>query len=167
MIGRLVIAIVLFTGIPVAHAEDEPKTKSVPIFKITSQLFARSVGFDKDGHCRAAGGVSLKAWHVPGFPAEIPHFESCTTISSPTTGGEVEFVFSIIDKDGERLQRVDGVMDLGKEGQVSQAVDWDHLKIPAAGIYYFAIKIEGREIGRYPMQFNSRKARHKRPGKKH
>ena len=167
MIARLIMAFVVFAAIPQVRADDEPKKKSTPVFKITSQLFAQSVNFDKEGHCRAAGGVSLKAWHLPGFPAEIPHFESCTTISSPTTGGEVEFVFSIVDKAGDRLQHVDGVLDLGKVGQVSQAVDWDHLKIPAAGIYYFAIKIEGQEIGRYPMRFNLRKARHKRAGKKH
>lgn len=166
MIGRLSILAGLLAAIPVLGSAKEPGKKPREEYMVSSHLFARSVGFDKQGHCRAVGGVSLKSWHVPGFPAEIPHFESCTTVSSSTTKGEVDFVFSIVDKDGERLQRVDGVLDLGEEGQASQAIDWDHLKIPSAGVYFFTIKIGDREVGRVPMRFQLRKAGRKHSRKK-
>jgi hypothetical protein len=94
-----------------------------------------------------------------GFPAEVPPFETCTTISSKTARGEVEFKLAIISKNKEEILVVDGVLDLGIDGRASQAIDWDHVKIPAGGIYHMVVEVEGKRIRKFPMKFALKKRR--------
>ena len=67
-------------------------------FKVERHLFARSIHIDKDGLCLPTKNTQIKAWYVQGFPAEVPPFETCTTISSKTARGEVEFKLAIVSK---------------------------------------------------------------------
>lgn len=122
-------------------------------FKITSHLMAPKVGFDKRGSCKVARGRMLKAWRVNTFPAQIPSFESCLTVRSSDARGLMDLEFNILDKNGESLQRVEGAIDLGDKGSASQAINWEHLEIPAAGLYHMQVIIEGHQVARYPMHF--------------
>jgi hypothetical protein len=161
MVRLTILAVLTFFCIQPAIAAEETKGGQA-VFKVDRNVFAAGIHFDGKGKCLAVGGVSLKAWYVAGFPAEIPHFESCTTISSTTTKGEVEIDLSIVDKHGDRLLRVDGVLDLGIDGKASQAIDWDHLKVPEAGTYHFVVKVENKEVARFPMTFKMGKKKRKR-----
>ena len=146
--------------LPVQASEEEAPVKAV--FKVDKHLLAAQVGFSKDGQCKATSGRTLKAWRVPGFPAIIPHFESCTTVSSPQ-GGTVEFRIVVKNPGGEEVTSVDGVLELGEEGSrgsASQAINWDDLEIPKAGKYHMTVEVEGQEVARYPLRFSrSRKKR--------
>lgn len=134
-------------------AEEEREHK----FKVERHLFARSINIGKDGQCLPMKNTQIKAWYVLGFPAEVPPFETCTTISSKTGRGEVEFKLSIVSKDQEQVLVVDGVLDLGIDGKASQAIDWDHVKIPAGGIYHMVVEVEGQRIKKFPMRFALKK----------
>jgi hypothetical protein len=112
--------------------------------------------------CKAAGKRQLRAWYVAGFPAEIPPFESCTTISSSTTSGDVSIELTIFDPRGRSILRIDGVLELPEDGKASQAVDWDHVKIPSPGKYFMEVKIEDKKVGRFPMLFKKRGGRRRR-----
>jgi hypothetical protein len=138
-----------------ASAKDAPKQKAKR-FKVERNLFASSVHVDQDGLCQTASGVKLKAWYVAGFPAEIPAFESCTTISSASARGGVDIELAIVDRKKRTLLKVDGILDLGSDGRASQAIDWDHLEIPSAGTYYLVVRVEGKVSGRFPMRFRLR-----------
>ena len=159
---RIFAAIIVVVAFSYAWANDDPKKTKPGIFKVEQHLFAHAAHFDGKGHCQAVGKVALKSWWVRGLPAEIPHFETCTTVSSKTHKGEVDIDLAIISKDGDRLLRVGGVLDLGIDGRASQAIDWDHLVVPAAGIYFMQIKIEGNEVARFAMPFKKRKAKKKK-----
>jgi len=155
----------LVAGLPV-RAQDEEETETEEKikhhFKVNKHLFATSVYADAKGMCKAMGDRQLKAWYVLGFPAEIPPFESCTTISSKTTHGDVDIELTVEDKNGRSILRIDGVLELPEDGKASQAVDWDHLKIPAPGKYFMVVEIEGQKVGRFPMIFKQKKGRRKR-----
>jgi len=137
------------------EAGDEVQHK----FKVEKHLFARSIHIGKDGLCLSTKNTQIKAWYVQGFPAEVPPFESCTTISSKTARGEVDFKLAIVSKGKEEILVVDGVLDLGIDGRASQAIDWDHVKIPAGGIYYMVVEVEGKPIKKFPMKFALHKRR--------
>jgi len=122
-------------------------------FKVERHLFARSIHIGKDGQCLPTKNTQIKAWYVLGFPAEVPPFETCTTISSKTARGEVEFKLAIVSRSKEEILVVDGVLDLGIDGKASQAIDWDHVKIPAGGVYQMVIQVEGKPIKKVPMKF--------------
>jgi hypothetical protein len=128
-------------------------------FKVEQHLFARSINIGKDGRCQPSKNTQIKAWYVLGFPAEVPPFETCTTISSKTARGEVEFRISIVSRNKESILVVDGVLDLGVDGKASQAIDWDHVKIPAGGVYYMLVEVEGKRVKRIPMKFALKKRR--------
>ena len=128
-------------------------------FKVERHLFARSINIGKDGHCLPTKNTQIKAWYVLGFPAEVPPFETCTTISSKTARGEVEFKLAIVSKNKEEILVVDGVIDLGIDGKASQAIDWDHVKVPAGGIYHMVVEVEGKRIKKFPMKFALKKRR--------
>ena len=153
-LGRSLIFMSFILVLPVQASEEEAPVKAV--FKVDKHLLATQVGFDKDGRCKATRGRKLKAWRVPGFPATIPHFESCTTVSSPQ-GGTVEFRIVVKNPAGEELTSVDGVLELGAEGgkgSASQAINWDDLEIPKAGKYQMVIEVEGQAVARYPLRFS-------------
>ncbi|MBW1810051.1 MAG: hypothetical protein JRJ87_17775 [Deltaproteobacteria bacterium] len=156
---RILPTIVVIFAFSYAFADDDPKESKPDMFKVEQHLFAHAAHFDGKGQCQAVGKVALKSWWVRGFPAEIPHFETCTTISSKTRKGEIDIDLAVVSKDGDRLLRVGGVLDLGIDGRASQAIDWDHLVVPAAGTYFMQIKIEGNEVARFAMQFKKRKAK--------
>jgi hypothetical protein len=122
-------------------------------FKVERHLFARSIHIGKDGLCLPTKNTQIKAWYVQGFPAEVPPFETCTTISSKTARGEVAFKLAIVSKGKEEILVVDGVLDLGIDGRASQAIDWDHVKIPSGGIYHMVVEVEGKRIKKFPMKF--------------
>ena len=142
-----------------AFAQDAPADEPEHRYKVEQHIFARSVHIDREGRCKKAANTQIKAWYVLGFPANIPPFESCTTIASKTARGEVDIKLSIVSKDKENVLIVDGVLDLGIDGKASQAIDWDHLKIPAGGIYHMVIEVEGKKIARFPMRFALKKKR--------
>ncbi|MFC1654744.1 hypothetical protein ACFL2F_02965 [Myxococcota bacterium] len=137
----------------------EAEEKREHKYKVERHLFARSINIGKDGQCQPRKNTQIKAWYVLGFPAEVPPFETCTTISSKTGKGEVEFKLSIVSKDKEKILVVDGVLDLGIDGKASQAIDWDHVKIPAGGIYHMVVEVEGKRVRKFPMKFALKKRR--------
>ncbi len=139
-----------------SFAADEPYT-----FEVEHFLMAPKVGFDKRGRCRVARGRALKAWRVPGFPARIPRFESCLTVSSPGGRGLMDFELAVVDDKGENLLVVEGTIDLGDQGSASQAVTWEHLEIPRAGLYHMLVKVEDQEVARFTMRFSAKKRRRK------
>jgi hypothetical protein len=158
---RFIIAagFIAIAGLSVHAQEEEVEDEAqqeVHKFKVERHLFAKSVYTDNKGMCQAQGKMQLKAWYVRGFPAEIPPFESCTTISSSTTSGDVDIELTIEDSKSRSILRIDGVLDLPENGKSSQAIDWDHLKIPAPGKYFMVIKVEGQKVGRFPMLFKKR-----------
>ncbi len=159
VVRALVIMSVILV-LPVQASEEEAPVKAV--YKVDKHLLAAQVDFGKNGQCKASRGRTLKSWRVPGFPATIPHFESCTTVSSPQ-GGTVEFRIVVKNPAGEEVTSVDGVLELGAEGSkgsASQAINWDNLEIPKAGKYHMTIEVEGQEVARYPLRFSrSRKKR--------
>ena len=157
MSQRVLVMAVLCGLISVAAAAGEPPGEDPATYKLEDHLFARSVHMDGDGRCQATGGVKLKAWYVAGFPASIPPFESCTTIASDTGRGTVDIELAVVDARRRTLQKVDGVLDLGSDGKATQAIDWDHLEVPGPGLYHMVIKVDGQEIGRYPMKFRKRR----------
>jgi hypothetical protein len=126
-------------------------------YKVDRHLFASNIHIGRDGLCEPSKNTQIKAWYVLGFPAEIPPFESCTTISSKTARGEVEFKLAIVGKDKTSILAVDGVLDLGIDGKASQAIDWDHVKIPAGGTYQMVIEVEGKRVASFPMRFTLKK----------
>lgn len=146
----------LFASTAFAQEEGEEREHK---FKVERHLFARSIHIGKDGMCLPIKNTQIKAWYVLGFPAEVPPFETCTTISSKTARGEVEFKLTIVSKGKEEILVVDGVLDLGIDGQASQAIDWDHVKIPAGGIYHMLVEVEGKRIKKFPMKFALKKRR--------
>ena len=91
-----------------AFAQDAPADEPEHRYKVEQHIFARSVHIDREGRCKKAANTQIKAWYVLGFPAEIPPFESCTTIASKTARGEVEIKLSIVSKDKESVLVVDG-----------------------------------------------------------
>ncbi|MBN2498681.1 MAG: hypothetical protein JXR96_29085 [Deltaproteobacteria bacterium] len=125
-------------------------------FRVETHLMGKAVGFDGQGRCSVTRGRAYKSWKVPGFPAKVPHFESCTTIRSSLSDDEVDFSLAIVSPKGEQLRAVDGVLALGSAGQASQAIDWDDLEIPAAGTYRMVLKVDGKVIARFPMQFSAK-----------
>ncbi|MBW2702610.1 MAG: hypothetical protein JRF33_17460 [Deltaproteobacteria bacterium] len=159
-LGRVLVFMSFTMVLPAQASEEEAPVKAV--FKVDKHLLAAQVDFGKDGRCKASRGRTLKAWRVPGFPATIPHFESCTTVSSPQ-GGTVEFRIVVKNPAGEEVTSVNGVLELGEEGSkgsASQAINWDDLEIPKAGKYHMVIEVEGEELARYPLRFSrSRKKR--------
>ncbi len=159
-VGRALVFMSFILVLPVQASAGEAPVKAV--FKVEKHLLAAQVDFGKDGQCKATRGRTLKAWRVPGFPATIPHFESCTTVSSPQ-GGTVEFRIVVKNPAGEEVTSVDGVLELGAEGSrgsASQAINWDDLEIPKAGKYRMMIEVEGQEVASYPLRFSrSRKKR--------
>lgn len=144
----------LLSSVVFAQGSEEAKEH---VFRVEQHLFARSIHIGPDGLCPPAKNTRIRAWYVLGFPADIPPFETCTTISSKTARGEVEFRLSIVDKDQNSILFVDGVLDLGIDGKASQAVDWDHLKIPAGGTYLMVVEIEGKRAAKFPMRFSLKK----------
>lgn len=148
---------VIFCFISVLASAQEAEEKVEHKFKVERHLFARSIHIGKDGQCLPTKNTQIKAWYVLGFPAEVPPFESCTTISSKTARGEVEFKLAIVSKSKEEILVVDGVLDLGIDGRASQAVDWDHVKIPSGGIYHMMVEVEGKLVKKFPMKFALKK----------
>jgi hypothetical protein len=142
-----------------AGGKQPDRKGAAPVFKVQKHLMAAKVGFDKRGRCQVRRGRALKAWRVPSFPASIPHFESCLIVSSPSERGLMDFEMAVVDGSGEKLLLVEGAIELGHAGSASQAVDWDHLVIPAAGLYHMVVWVEGQEIGRFPMRFTGRKGK--------
>ncbi len=141
-----------------AWAADKAVAKPRANFKVDNHFFASGIHFDKEGRCHPVGKTKLKSWQVRAFPAEIPHFESCTTISSPQLRGEVDIALSVTGKSAKKsLLKIEGVLSLGSEGKACQAVDWDHLLIPSAGLYHLEVKVDGRRIKRIPMRFFRRR----------
>ncbi len=140
-------------------AQEPPEKEPEHRFEVEQHLFARSVHIDREGHCQKTANTRIKTWYVLGFPAEIPPFESCTTIASKTARGEVEIKLSIVSKDKQSVLVVDGILDLGIDGKASQAIDWDHVKIPAGGIYHMLIEVEGKRVAKFSMRFALKKKR--------
>ncbi len=122
-------------------------------FKTRQFINSHSVDFDTKGRCKAVDGILMRKWKVKSFPALISHFETCISVTSTTTSGMVNFELVIQDKLGRSISSVEGVMDLGDSGAASQAVDWDHLEIPKAGVYYMRLVLQGKRIGKYKMVF--------------
>ena len=152
--------LLLFCGLTAVPAGAADKTDAQPrrSYKVAKHFFASGIHFDKEGFCHPVGKTKMKSWQVRAFPAEIPHFESCTIISSPQVRGEVDIELSIAGKQAKKpLLRIDGVLALGTDGKACQAVDWDHLVIPAAGLYHLTVKVDGRKIKRIPMRFSRRR----------
>jgi hypothetical protein len=144
-----VSAIVLFAAQSVA-AQQQAKPAST---QVLNHIFASSTYFDSEGRCQAEKNTVLRRWNVPGFPAAIPPFESCTTIKAEGLAGDADFYAAVVDAGGKVLEKVEGVLSFSENGLASQAIDWKHLKIPAAGTYYFVLKINGQEVKRFPMVF--------------
>ncbi len=134
-------------------AQDRPAPGDV---RVLENIFADSVDFNAEGRCVARGNRSIRSWQLPGFPAAIPHFESCTTLQVKNLQGEAEFSMAIVDSGGKRLQRIEGVLVLSPEGKASQAAEWDHLNIPSPGIYYLVISVAGTEAKRIPLSFSKK-----------
>jgi len=155
----LYLAVACFgTFLPWPPAEravaSEPASKNQ--YRILSNIFATRVGFDSQGHCLAQRGKPLKHWRLPGFPARIPAFESCTTIKSSQGSREVDFVMRIKDVNGQVLQKIDGVLALSENGLASQALSWEHLTVDKPGRYLFEVEVDGQLAGRIPMRFTRR-----------
>jgi hypothetical protein len=159
---RLAVISLLFCFLPASAWAQEAEEEVEHRFKVERHLFARAIHIGKDGQCLPTKNTQIKAWYVLGFPAEVPPFETCTTISSKTARGEVEFKLSIVSKGKEEILVVDGVLDLGIDGQASQAIDWDHVKVPAGGIYHMVVEVEGKRIKKFPMKFALKKKKRRR-----
>lgn len=128
-------------------------------YRVTSNIFAARVGFDTQGHCRAQTGKPFRSWRLPGFPASVPPFESCTTVKSSQQAREVDFIMRIKDSTGRVVQKIDGVLALSENGLASQAVSWEHLKLEKPGKYWFEVEVERQLAGRFPMLFTRRRGR--------
>jgi len=159
---RLAYIPVIFCVLSAPLWAQEASEEAVHKFKVERHLFARSIHIGKDGLCLPAKNTQIKAWYVQGFPAEVPPFETCTTISSKTARGEVEFKLAIVSRSKEEILVVDGVLDLGIDGKASQAIDWDHVKVPSGGIYHMVVEVEGKRIKKFPMKFALRKKKRRR-----
>ncbi len=129
-------------------------------FKTMQFINSHSVDFDKKGRCKAVDGVLMREWRVPSYPAAIPHFETCISVSSNTTSGLVDFKLVIKNSKGRSITSVEGAMDLGDTGAASQAVDWDHLEIPRAGVYHMQLFVQGKKTGNYRMVFRKSRKSH-------
>ena len=153
-----VFALLLFVA-PSAAAQQSAKPAST---QVLNHIFASSTYFDSEGKCQAEKNTVLRRWNVPLFPAAIPPFESCTTIKAEGLVGEADFYAAVVDASGKVLEKVEGVLSFSENGLASQAIDWKHLKIPAAGTYYFVLKINGQEVKRLPMVFARNSANRKK-----
>ena len=129
------------------------KTENQLEFKVLKHVIAKKVGFDKKGTCKAANGRAIKIWRVPGFPATIPHFESCLTVQSPNARGLVDFEKTLYNKQGEEIMKVEGAVELGITGSASQAVNWDHLEIEKPGIYHMVTKLADKQVSKVSLKF--------------
>jgi hypothetical protein len=156
---RLAVFSMFFCLFPFPVFAQDAEEEREHRFKVEQHLFARSINIGKDGQCQPSKNTQIKAWYVLGFPAEVPPFETCTTISSKTARGEVEFRISIVSRSKESILVVDGVLDLGIDGRASQAIDWDHVKIPAGGVYHMVVEVEGKRVKKFPMKFALKKRR--------
>ena len=139
------------------QAEEDEKLPVLQ-FKLVHHINASKIGFDKRGRCKAIRGRPLKAWRVKRYPVQIPHFETCMTVSSEKGRGLMDFELSVVDKKGEVISMVEGAIDLGHQGKSSQAVDWDHLEIPAAGLYHMRLVIEEQQVAQIPLRFKRTRA---------
>jgi hypothetical protein len=137
--------------------EEEDEKLPTLQFKLVHHINASKIGFNKRGRCKAIRGRPLKAWRVKRFPVQIPHFETCLTVSSKKGRGLMDFELSVVDKNGEAMAMVEGAIDLGHQGQASQAVDWDHLEIPAAGLYHMRLLIEDQQVAKIPLRFKRKR----------
>lgn len=139
--------------------QDTPEEQQRPApgdVRVIENIFAEAVDFNAEGRCVARDKRAIRSWRLPGFPATIPHFESCTTIEVKNMQGEAEFSMTIVDSRGKRLQKVEGVLVLSPEGKASQAAEWDHLTIPTPGTYYLLITIAGTDAKRIPLNFSKK-----------
>jgi hypothetical protein len=152
------VLVTLLAGLPAwaDEPEEEQDETRKASFRIEENVFARSVNVDHQGKCKATSGVALKAWYVPSFPASIPPFESCTTVASDTARGTVDIRLAIVSRKKRTITKIDGVLDLGTDGKATQAIDWDHVEIPAPGTYHLVVRVEGDEVARFPMRFKKR-----------
>lgn len=152
------IFFMLFLAGP-ALSQQKPDQKYEKLsFKVKQFINSHSVDFDRKGRCKSVDGILMREWRVPSFPAAIPHFETCISITSTTTKGLVDFELVVQDGRGHSITSVEGAIDLGDSGAASQAVDWDHLEIPRAGKYYMRLEVQGKRFGSYRMLFKKSRA---------
>jgi hypothetical protein len=147
------IVLVFVWGVPARSAEP-----AAPTFKVERNLFGSRVAVDARGRCAAPRGQELKVWYVTGFPATLPRFESCTTLSSPTARGEAVVNLRIVGPEG-LVREVEGVLDLGPQGKAHQAVGWDDIELPSPGKYALEVEVDGQVVTRLPMRVEQRRAR--------
>jgi hypothetical protein len=147
VLSVLVVLGVLLAGLRAAPGEAKKKS-----FNVISFITAQEVGFDRAGRCVAKKHV-LKAWRMKDYPAKIEHFESCVTLSSPDKRGRMDFNASIVATDDTTLLEVDGRIDLGSQGRVSQQIAWDELEVLQAGKYFIVLTVDEDEVGRFPIYF--------------
>ena len=149
-----VVSSLLLPG-PFETEAKEPKKQVAHKVKVVKFILANAVEFYPEGHCRVLSGRH-KGWRLPAFPAKVPRFEACFTVKSKQARGLQDFTLSVVDSKGKALESVDGVLDLGVDGQATQVVEWEQLNIPVAGKYRMVIDIKGTKAGVFPMRFTRR-----------
>lgn len=121
-------------------------------FEVVRFVTAEKVGFDGRGLCYAKK-AARQVYYFRDFPASIEHMESCVTLSSKSARGRVSFNMSVVDKEDDSLLDLDGYMDFGKLGKVSQILQWEKLEVLRPGRYQIVLTVDDEEVGRWPIRF--------------
>lgn len=141
----LFVAVLLLPG--AAARADRAKN-----FEVVRFVTAEKVGFDGRGVCYAKK-AARQVYYFKNFPASLDHMESCVTLSSKSARGRVSFNMSVVDKEDDSLLDLDGYMDFGKLGKVSQILEWEKLEVLRPGRYQIVLTIDDEEVGRWPIRF--------------
>jgi hypothetical protein len=121
-------------------------------FEVVRFVTSEKVGFDGRGMCYAKK-AARQVYYFKAFPASLEHMESCVTLSSKSARGRVSFNMSVVDKEDDSLLDLDGYMDFGSHGKVSQILAWEKLEILRPGRYQIVLTIDDEEVGRWPIRF--------------
>ncbi|NMB73498.1 MAG: hypothetical protein GYA21_00050 [Myxococcales bacterium] len=121
-------------------------------FEVVRFVTAEKVGFDGRGVCYAKK-AARQVYYFKNFPASLEHMESCVTLSSKSARGRVSFNMSVVDKEDDSLLDLDGYMDFGQRGKVSQILEWEKLEVLRPGRYQIVLTVDDEEVGRWPIRF--------------